>query len=228
MLFFAAMAYALFVPDQTSFFLIPASISLLVGGLYLLTSSIVAIRTFRAAVPFIGAFIVVEFLLSSSSLTAYIYGTYYVQAFSTITAKLAVSILSGLGVHATLSHNIILLASPSKVSSISVESACSGIDSMMVFSALTVVMFMDVGRRLPKAKMAGFAFVGIVGVYLLDILRVPLVILVGYSFGVGLMETFHLYSGALMFLGFISLFWYFVLTRLPSGRSMSPPGKPVV
>jgi exosortase/archaeosortase family protein len=221
LLFFAVVAYLLFVPDETNLLLVPASVAFLVVGLYLLTSSVGALRAFKPAIPFIGVFILVEFLLSSSSLTAYIYGTYYAQALTTLTAKLAVWVLNALGVHATLAQGLILLSNPSKVASVSITAACSGIESMMIFTALSVVMFMDVGRRAPKAKTIGYLLVGIAGVYLLEALRAPLVIIVGYSFGAGLMETFHLYSGALMFLSFMSAFWYIALKRLTPGRSGS-------
>lgn len=67
--------------------------------------------------------------------------------------------------------------------------------------------------------------VGAVGVTLGNMLRVPLLLEVGYYFGAGAMETFHLYSGAIIFLTSVTLFFFASLknlSRYPKKLSASP------
>jgi len=47
-----------------------------------------------------------------------------------------------------------------------------------------------------------------------NMLRVPLLLEVGYYFGAAAMETFHLYSGAVIFLSFVAVFFFASLKSL--------------
>jgi exosortase/archaeosortase family protein len=83
-----------------------------------------------------------------------------------------------------------------------------------VFLALAGLMAVDAGRQAPKRKLLALIALGAVGVTFGNMLRVPLLLEVGYYFGVGAMETFHLYSGALIFLTFVAPFFFASLKSL--------------
>ena len=160
-----------------------------------------------------------EWLFFTNGWTGYVYNSYFGQLLTSVTSQMSVAVLNFAGMKATLASNNIMLPVGSKVSAISVTSACSGAEGALVFLALAGVMAVDVGRRAPKKKLLALIILGAVGVTLGNMMRVPLLIEVAYYFGAGAMETFHLYSGAMIFLTFVSLFFFASL------KSLSPRPK---
>lgn len=117
-----------------------------------------------------------------------------------------------------LAADIIILPAGSKVSVVSVTTACSGAEGALVFLALAGGMAVDVGRKTPKKNLLELVALGAVGVTLGNMLRVPLLIEAAYYFGAGATETFHLYSGAVIFLTFVALFFFASPERLSNPR----------
>lgn len=97
-----------------------------------------------------------------------------------------------------------------------VNEACSGIHSLVVFLGVFYLATLYMGRTVPKSTLLGALLVGTLGTVTSNWLRVTLVLLVGYLFGLDLMFTFHDYAGLVIFLGWVLLFWTFAMNHINS------------
>jgi exosortase/archaeosortase family protein len=87
---------------------------------------------------------------------------------------------------------------------------CSGIESLTVFlSAIIAYFSTKVETNLKKIAIS--TFIGITFFYSLNILRIVLIILVGYSFGSEALNFTHNNLGWVLFVIGMSLFWYLIL-----------------
>jgi exosortase/archaeosortase family protein len=204
--------------------LIPVGVASFTAGLYLLADSVRFLRPIKRAVPLIAAAVPAEWLFFTNGWTGYVYDSYFGQALTSFTSRMSVAVLNLGGMKATLASNVILLPPGSKVTVVSVTTACSGAEGALIFLALAGVMAVDVGRHAPKKRLLALIALGAVGVTLGNMLRVPLLLEVGYYFGVGAMETFHLYSGAIIFLTFVTLFFFASLKSLSRPQSGTTQG----
>jgi uncharacterized protein len=95
---------------------------------------------------------------------------------------------------------------------VSIGKDCSGIDSMAMFTALYLLIFAVEWQKLNKKRMLAIFLPGLVGMFLMNVLRIFLLmiagILVSPSFAVGL---FHSNAGWLLFVLYFILFWYLLL-----------------
>jgi exosortase/archaeosortase family protein len=194
--------------------LIPIAVVSFSAGLYLLADSVTFLKPIKRAVPLIAAAVPAEWLFFTNGWTSYVYNSYFGQLLTSFTSQMSVAVLNFAGMKATLASNVIMLPVGSKVSAVSVTTACSGAEGALVFLALAGVMAVDVGRRAPKKKLLALIALGALGVTLGNMLRVPLLLEVAYYFGAGAMETFHLYSGAIIFLTFVGVFFFASLRSL--------------
>jgi exosortase/archaeosortase family protein len=96
---------------------------------------------------------------------------------------------------------------------VSIGSPCSGIDSLMLFFVFFSVLFALDKDRLKKGLYAIFFVIGLVGVYLMNVLRLFLLMLAGIhispKFAVGL---FHTNAGWILFIIYF-LCYYWVIKR---------------
>ena len=194
--------------------MIPIAVASFTAGLYLLADSVRFLKPIKRAVPLIAAAVPAEWLFFTNGWTNYVYSSYFGQALTSLTSQLSVAVVNLAGMKATLASNVIMLPAGSKVSAISVTTACSGAEGAIVFLALAGVMAVDVGRKAPKKRLLALIALGAVGVTLGNMLRVPLLLEVAYYFGAGAMETLHLYSGAMIFLTFVAIFFFASLKSL--------------
>ena len=86
---------------------------------------------------------------------------------------------------------------------------CSGIDSFLLFTGLYTLIFILDYRRLKKKVAIPLYFVGIIGMFLTNVLRILLLFIVGAywspSFAVGM---FHNNAGWILFIGYFFVFWW--------------------
>ena len=87
---------------------------------------------------------------------------------------------------------------------------CSGIESIILYTSLyMVILFLD-WNKLNRKKMTLLFIPGLIGVFLTNVLRVFLIMLFGIlvnpKFAIGL---FHSNAGWLLFIAYFALFWYF-------------------
>lgn len=93
---------------------------------------------------------------------------------------------------------------------VAISKVCSGIDSMLFFVSLFIILIITNWKQLNKKRMLLLFIPGIIGTYLLNILRVFLLILIGVKISPEFaVDVFHTNAGWILFLGYFVLFWHF-------------------
>ena len=93
--------------------------------------------------------------------------------------------------------------------SVSIGYACSGIESISVFFSAVVAYFIS-KKDFNLRKNGKIMLIGVAALYILNVLRVTIIILVGYYRGVSEMMFVHANLGWILFVISMSIFWYFV------------------
>jgi exosortase/archaeosortase family protein len=94
--------------------------------------------------------------------------------------------------------------------SVIIEESCSGLDSLFLFSTLYCVIGYIDWKSLNHTKYAFMYLPIAIGLFLVNILRVYLVILIGVLVSPKIaMELFHTYAGMILFLMYFGLFMKF-------------------
>lgn len=88
---------------------------------------------------------------------------------------------------------------------------CSGIDSFLLFTALYMLIFILDYHKLNRPKSIIFYFIGIIGMFITNVIRVFLLYIVGAfidkDFAVGL---FHTNVGWILFIGYFFIYWWLI------------------
>jgi exosortase/archaeosortase family protein len=88
---------------------------------------------------------------------------------------------------------------------------CSGIDSFLLFTSLYALIFILDYKRLKKGLTIALFFVGAIGMFLTNTLRILLLFIVGAyidaKFAIGM---FHTNAGWILFIGYFFFFWWIV------------------
>jgi len=89
-----------------------------------------------------------------------------------------------------------------------IEQACSGLDSMFLFTSLYVLIALVDWKEFNKKKLIFMYFIALIGLFGVNILRVYALILVGVYFDPKLtLQLFHTYLGMVLFMIYFFLFW---------------------
>lgn len=192
-------------------FLPPIGIGLFILGFHLIFSGTSFYNKFRGMVFFMSLAVFMSWMAWDTGLHDYIVNSPYGTFLAGITIKFSVFFLNAAGYHVTNVGNEIAFLGNSKVQSFDVVNSCSGADTTILFLAAFVLMLADQGRRASAQKLVVCFVAGGIGTYLVSIMRVPLLGIVGYYDGYDVLETYHMYSGYLIFLGSIATFWYLSL-----------------
>ena len=98
---------------------------------------------------------------------------------------------------------------------VSILQACSGLDSMFMFSALyTFVVLVD-HKKLNIKKLFLMYPIAALGMYLVNIFRVYILIVIGATLSPDFaLRMFHTYAGMVLFILYFGLFWKFVYLKI--------------
>ena len=192
-------------------FLPPIGIALFILGFYMSFSGTNFYTRFRGMVLFLSFAVFMTWMAWDTGLHDDIVNSSYGSFLAGITVKFSVYILDTAGYHVSSAGNEIIFPGDSKVQSFDVLNACSGADTTILFLAAFVLMLADQGRKASVQKLAVCFVCGGIGTYLVSMMRVPLLGIVGYHYGYDTLETYHMYSGYLIFLVSIMAFWYLSL-----------------
>ena len=92
--------------------------------------------------------------------------------------------------------------------SVQIAQACSGVDSLFLFSSLYIIFGILDWKVFNKAKLILMFFPAALGLFLVNILRVYLLILIGVLFSPDLaLKLFHTYAGMILFIIYFVVFW---------------------
>lgn len=144
-------------------------------------------------------------------------------AFASVTLLESTVHLRLSGISGTVYGDLISMGAMSKIGPVGVTGLCSGFLSFMLFTVAFSIVPLDVGKTLGVRRLSGLFLLGVAGTFLISGFRVYLVLVLGYYWGLGVMEVGHLYLGYVLFLCLISAFWYATLDwsrRLQTRYSM--------
>ena len=94
--------------------------------------------------------------------------------------------------------------------SVGIGTPCSGVDSMTIFLAAAIAYFVAVKEQNLK-KIFIYSVMGIIAMFLLNIVRIMIIVLVGYHYGGETMLLFHDNMGWIMFALSMTVFWLLVV-----------------
>jgi len=110
---------------------------------------------------------------------------------------------------------IIYLENPSKVSAIYIDARCSGVHSTIIFLIVFALMILYIGRHVSSQKRVGISFlIGGIGTLTTNWIRLTIIALTGYYYGHNKMMYVHDYLGFLLFLLWMTIFWYFAINYM--------------
>lgn len=119
--------------------------------------------------------------------------------------------LNALGLGATSTGQTVHLATPRGSLALSVGLVCAGLHPGVLFLGL---LGLHAWRtRLPPRRLAGLMLAGLVGVYLVNLIRLVLLALVGREWGGEALQQAHANAGWVLFLLFLVVFWRFAIDR---------------
>ena len=91
---------------------------------------------------------------------------------------------------------------------VTIESACSGLDSLFLFTTLYLFIALLDWKIFNHKKLIGMFFLAGIGLFLVNILRVYLLILAGVFISpVITAQLFHTYLGMILFIIYFAIFW---------------------
>lgn len=176
------------------------SIPILISGLILILFNLQTLRQLAFPIAFLA------FLTPPPSEVLYEFGS----TLSVISSEASNAIVNALGIHSVISSEygnpVVILTRPDNTTmGFMVDIACSGIYSLIGFLIFAVFMAYIIRDKLWK-KIIIF-LVGFPIIYLFNIIRISIILYIGYQYGEQLaLQIFHLIGGwALIFLGTLLL-----------------------
>jgi len=124
------------------------------------------------------------------------------------------SVIQILGIPITSQSNMLILtAKTGGIVRLLVLPECTGLWSLGTYTAI-VLMVLFTFPEVFSRRGALLIFIGYLGTYVGNILRISAISVSGYLFGpTGAVEDTHLYFGWIIFLLWMTLFWYYFFTR---------------
>lgn len=93
---------------------------------------------------------------------------------------------------------------------VGIFSPCSGVESIVVFlSAVAGYIFSE--KNINIKKMVIYTIIGLIALFLINVLRIISLVLIGYSFGGEPMKFFHYNLGWIFFVCGMAVFWLLVM-----------------
>jgi len=131
-------------------------------------------------------------------------------------ANIVVIVLRTLGVDANISYfsnisSITIPSLPGKVFHAAFVYECMGVTSALVFSILLIVVLFEDPSDF-KVKLP-YSIVGLLGTFVLNILRVTIIFLAGYFYGAEVGATVHYVIGYALFSAWLAVFFYMFSKR---------------
>ena len=112
------------------------------------------------------------------------------------------------------SYTLLIFDSPNGIKNIAIDARCSGIHSLTIFLAIFLLMLFESRNRLKwNWKVILVTSFGVIGTYLINILRVNVILFVFYFRGWDIAEPIHNYLGYALLIMWIPIYWLFILPK---------------
>lgn len=120
------------------------------------------------------------------------------------------------------SYTLLIFDSPNGIKNIAIDARCSGIHSLTIFLAIFLLMLFESRKRLKwNWKVVLVTSIGIIGTYLINILRVNVILFVFYFRGWDIAEPIHNYLGYALLIMWIPIYWLFILPKAEKRKEPS-------
>lgn len=105
----------------------------------------------------------------------------------------------------------------SLVSRISIIDSCSGIFSLLIFFScfLLFINLTKLNHKLDNGYILGIGSLGAFGIFLMNLFRIFILILLNLIFSVELMQEAHIYLGGILIIAYLSIYWSLIWSELP-------------
>lgn len=120
----------------------------------------------------------------------------------------------------SIGMTLLTFNSPNGTKSIGVDARCSGIHSLTIFLAIFLLMLFEARKRLKwNYRTALVALIGIVGTYIVNLIRVLIIVIIFYFKDWSIAGPIHDYLGYAFLILWVPIFWLFIL---PIGEKKKP------
>ena len=167
---------------------------------------------YRDMWPVLCVAMVVAWLIHAVQLETYASSSPLGGAFGTLNVIVTVALLRLSNIPVTVSGDILSFGPPSMIGGVEVTPLCGGFLSFLMFIAAFSFVTLDVGKSLGVSRLTFLLLTGVGVTFAATILRVYVVILVGFRWGLDALYLAHTYLGYALFLAVACGFWYAALT----------------
>jgi exosortase/archaeosortase family protein len=197
-------------------------------GSRLLVDNVTLLRPYRDMWAVFSVVNVFAWLIHAGQVDELLANSSVGSAFASLTIAYTGGLLKLSGVPVTATGEVLYLGPQSRIGAVAVTGLCSGFLSFAMFLFAFSLVLVDTGKTLGPKRLIFLLAIGASGTFLISSLRVYLVLVVGYYFGLTAMATAHQYLGYVMFLCLCVCFWYATLEwsrRLRMKASAKSVGK---
>jgi len=135
-------------------------------------------------------------------------------------ANLMVSLLNILTIGASANGNMVTVYSRGGPFQLVIDAPCTGIKGMLAYGSLAVLMILDVKATYRRKALC--AIVGLVGTFFMNILRLLIIFVACYFFGIETAYEVHTYLGYSIFIVWVIVFWTVAFKYLLPSKKESP------
>jgi exosortase/archaeosortase family protein len=168
-------------------------------------------ESYRDMWPVLCAAMVVAWLIHAVQLENYASSSPLGAFFDKWNVFATVVLLHWSNIPVTVSGNILSFGPPSQIGAVQVTPLCGGFLSLLMFLAAFGFVTLDVGRTLGVARLVFLLVAGGLVTFAATIVRVFIVILVGFHWGLDALNIAHTYLAYILFLAVVCAFWYTTL-----------------
>jgi len=163
---------------------------------------------YRNMWPVLCAAMVVAWLIHAVELESYASNSPLGALFGAWNIHATVTLLHWVNIPVSVSGDVLSFGLPSLIGSVEVTPLCGGFLSLLMFIAAFSFVALDVGKHLGVLRLGFLLVAGGVITFFATILRVFIVILVGFHWGMEALQMAHMYLGYALFLIVVCVFWY--------------------
>jgi len=205
--------------DMVSYLLVPIALLLAFIAILYVSWDDKIFKKFRSPGLYMILLTAIFYILIFSGIDEYLFQISLAKWLTRATAVIIVALvkLFSLNIIDTMWNaddviTIIQFEGPNGLSSIGVDARCSGIHSLTIFIAIFLLMLFEGRKRLNwDYKIPILVFLGIIGTYFVNLLRVLIIFIINYYQGWGVAGPIHNYLGYIFLMIWVPIFWLFIL-----------------
>ena len=142
-------------------------------------------------------------------------------------AGVMVTLLNALGIKASANGHLISMVLPNgKIQLLDIDIDCTGLQGILAFG-MVATMAILVDTKLRLRRLLPILAIGFIGAFLVNIVRLLVIFLTFFFFGVDAGNAMHAYFGYSVFFVWVLAFWAIAFKYLVPKQPILTPGVPV-